>query len=233
MLETPVEPGIVPHLDAVLFDIDGTLLDSNDANAYAWRRAFREFGKDVPQPEIRAAIGKGGDHLLPDFWTEAELARLEKPLGDRRAAIYDGELLPKLKPFSLARELLARLRRDGVRIALASSAKADELEVSIGLIGIGDLVEAKTSTDDAESSKPDPDIFVAALERLGNPDPARVLVVGDTPYDVTAAKKAGLGTVAVLCGGFSRASLEEAGALALFQSPSEMLLRYDETPFAR
>ena len=222
----------MPNFDAVLFDIDGTLLDSNDANAYAWRKTFREFGKRVPQPEIRAAIGKGGDHLLPEFWSEAELARLEKPLGDRRSEIYDGELLPELKPFSLARELLARLKEDGFRIALASSAKANELKTSIDLVGIGDLIEAKTSTDDAKNSKPDPDIFVAALERLGNPDPARVLVVGDTPYDVTAAKKAGLRTVAVLCGGFSRESLEKAGAIALFQSPSEILLRYDETPFA-
>ena len=221
----------MPKLDAVLFDIDGTRLDSNDANAYAWRKTFMEFGKDVPQPEIRAAIGKGGDHLLPNFWTEDELSRLEKPLGDRRAEIYDGELLPELKPFSLARELLARLREDGVRIALASSAKANELETSIEIIGIGDLIEAKTSTDDAEGSKPDPDIFLAALERLGNPDPARVLVVGDTPYDVTAAKGAGLRTVAVLCGGFSRESLEEAGAIALYQSPSEIFLRYEETPF--
>ena len=219
-------------LDAVLFDIDGTLLDSNDANAYAWRKTFLEFGKDVPQPEIRGAIGKGGDQLLPDFFSKEELEGLEEPLGDRRSEIYQKELLPKLKPFSMGRELAQRLREDGIRVGVASSAKAEELEVALELVGLKDLIEAKTSTDDAEASKPEPDIFLAALERLGNPDPARVIVVGDTPFDVIAAQKAGMRTVAVLCGGFSRESLEEAGALAIFGSPSEILLRYDETPFA-
>ena len=222
----------MPHLDAVIFDIDGTLLDSNDANAYAWRKAFLEFGKSVPQPEIRGLIGKGGDNLLPDVFSKEELETLEEPLGKRRSEIYQKELLPRMRPFSLAREFVERLKADGRQIAVASSAKAEELEVSLGLIGIADLIAAQTSTDDAESSKPDPDIFLAALDRLGKPDPARVLVVGDTPYDVTAATKAGMRTVAVLCGGFSRESLEEAGALAIFQSPSELLLRYDDTPFA-
>lgn len=221
------------NLDAIIFDIDGTLLDSNDANAYAWRKTFREFGKDVPQEQIRASIGKGGDNLLPDFWSKEELERLEEPLGKRRGEIYKAELLPKMQAFTLAREFGARLRDDGYKVAVASSAKKDELEVALKIIGFEDLIQAQTSTDDAPKSKPDPDIFVAALDRLGKPDPARVLVVGDTPYDVEGAKKAGMRTVAVLCGGFSRESLEEAGALAIFQSPSEMLLRYDETPFRK
>lgn len=220
------------HLDAVLFDIDGTLLDTNDANAFAWRKAFLEFGKDVPQPEIRGAIGKGGDQLLPVFFSEEEIKRFGEPMSARRGEIYQKELLPHMKPFTFGRELALRLKEDGVRIALASSAKAEELKVSKSLIGFDDVVEAETSSDDAEESKPEPDIFLAALERLGHPDPSRVLVVGDTPYDIEAAKKAGIRTVAVLCGGFSRESLEEAGALAIFQSPSEILLRYDETPFA-
>ncbi len=220
------------NLDAVIFDIDGTLLDSNDANAYAWRKTFEEFGKRVPQPDIRASIGKGGDNLLPDFWSKEELERLEEPLGKRRSEIYQKELLPKMQPFTLAREFGARLRQDGRKVAVASSAKEEELKVALKLVGFEDLIQAQTSSDDAPSSKPDPDIFLAALDRLGKPDPKRVLVVGDTPYDVTAAKKAGMRTVAVLCGGFSRESLEEAGALAIFQSPSELLLRYDETPFA-
>ncbi|RYG38477.1 HAD family hydrolase [bacterium] len=222
---------VLPHLDAVIFDIDGTLLDSNDANAYAWRTTFREFGKDVPQAEIRAAIGKGGDNLLPDFFSEEELKTLKEPLSKRRGELYDGELLPKMKPFSLVREFCERLKADGRRIAIATSATEEELKVSLDLIGISDLVEAKATIDDAEGSKPDPDIFLAALERLGNPDPARVLVVGDTPYDVEAAERAGMQTVAVLTGGFSRESL--AGALATFGSVAELFTRYEETPFAR
>ena len=220
-------------LDAVIFDIDGTLLDSNDANAYAWRKTFLEFGKDVPQPEIRGAIGKGGDNLLPDFFSEEELKTLKEPLGERRSEIYAKELLPRMKPFSLVRELGQRIVEDGRRIAIATSAKEDEMKVSLELVGFTDLVGAKASSDDAEASKPDPDVFLAALDRLGKPDPARVLVVGDTPYDVEAARKAGMRTVAVLCGGFSRESLEEAGALAIFGGPAELLLRYEDTPFAR
>ncbi|MGV3615745.1 MAG: HAD family hydrolase [Fimbriimonas sp.] len=221
----------MPHLDAVIFDIDGTLLDSNDAHAYAWRRTFLEFGRDVPQAEIRGAIGKGGDNLLPDFFSEVELETLEEPLSRRRGDIYAQELFPRLRPFSLARELCERLKADGCRLAIASSATEEEVKAALDLIGIADLVETRASSDDAESSKPDPDIFLAALDRLGNPDPARVLVVGDTPYDIEAATKAGMGTVAVLSGGFPREALE--GAVATFAGVAELFTRYEETPFAR
>ncbi|RYG43468.1 HAD family hydrolase [bacterium] len=220
----------VPHFDAVIFDIDGTLLDSNDANAYAWRKTFSEFGKDIPQAEIRAAIGKGGDNLLPDFFSGEELKTLKEPLSKRRGEFYDGELLPAMKPFSFVREFCERLKADGYRIAIATSATEEELKVSLELLGIADLVEAKATIDDAERSKPDPDIFLSTLERLGNPDPSRVLVVGDTPYDIEAAGKAGMQTVAVLTGGFSRESLK--GALATFGSIAEMFTRYEDTPFA-
>lgn len=216
-------------LDAVIFDIDGTLLDSNDVNASVWRKTFLEFGKDVPQPDIRGSIGKGGDNLLPDFLTQEEIDRDGEAINARRGELYR-TMLPTLRPFTHARELGERLKRDGRRLALATSAKRDELERYKAMIGFEDLIEAETSTDDAESSKPDPDIFLAALRRLGDPDPSRVLVVGDTPYDVRAAQKAGLRTIGVLCGGFSRESLEEAGALAIFQSPSELFTRYEDTP---
>ena len=121
---------------------------------------------------------------------------------------------------------------DGIAIALASSAKAEELQLYKKLTGVGDLIQAETSSDDAERSKPHPDIFVAAMERLDHPDPADVLVVGDTPYDAEAAGKAGLRTIGMLCGGFSEECLRDAGCIAVYRSPADLLARYDQSALA-
>ena len=133
----------------------------------------------------------------------------------------------------MVRELLEQLRADGKRVVLASSAKADELETYKKLAGIEGLTDAETSSEDAERSKPQPDIFLAALERLGNPRPEDVVVVGDTPYDAEAAGKAGLRTIGVLCGGFSEESLRAAGCIAIYRDPADLLARYDRSPLAR
>lgn len=218
-------------VDAVIFDIDGTLIDSVDVHARAWQDAFRHFGKDVHQTDIRASIGKGGDQLMPDFLNRDELDRFGEALEKWRGDHYKATYMNSVKPFTYVRELGKRLREDGKRLALASSAKGDELEFYKKLTGFDGLLEAEASADDAQRSKPHPDIFLAALEHLGSVDPDRVLVVGDTPYDATAAAKAGLRTIGVLCGGFSESSLRESGCIAVFQSPAELLLRYEETPF--
>jgi phosphoglycolate phosphatase-like HAD superfamily hydrolase len=126
--------------------------------------------------------------------------------------------------------LFERLKADGKRIALASSAKGDELQTYKKITGIGDLLETETSSDDAEKSKPHPDIFEAALERLGQISPERVVVIGDTPYDAEAAGKAGLRTIGVLCGGFPEADLRGAGCIAIYRDPADLLGRYDESP---
>jgi HAD superfamily hydrolase (TIGR01549 family) len=218
------------NIEAVIFDIDGTLIDSVDVHAQAWREAFLHFGKDIPHPKLRASIGKGGDQFMPDFLSKEEIDKFGKELEEWRGEHFKKTYMRSLRPFTFVRELGKRIRDDGKRLALATSAKGDELDYYKELIGFTDLLDAETSSDDAEKSKPAPDIFLAALARLGKPDPAKVLVVGDTPYDIEAASKAGMGTVGVLCGGFSKESL--AGAVAVFQSPSELLFRYDETPFA-
>jgi HAD superfamily hydrolase (TIGR01509 family) len=188
-------------VEAVIFDIDGTLIDSVDLHAEAWREALQHFGHDLPFERIRSQIGKGGDQLLPALLPEEEVRRRGDQIEDFRADLFRREYLARVRAFPEVRELLEWIKADGKRIALASSAKKPELEHYRRVANIEDLLEAETSSDDAERSKPHPDIFQAALDRLGAIDPARILVVGDTPYDAEPAGKAGLRTIGLLCGG--------------------------------
>ena len=217
---------------AVIFDIDGTLVDSVDLHAEAWRRAFREYGREVPFADVRHQIGKGGDQLMPVFFSKEELARFGGEMEKFRGDLYKREYLPRVRAFPSVRELFERVRADGHRIALASSAKKDELAAYKRIARVEDLVEEETSADDAERSKPHPDIFEAALERLGHPDPAEVVVVGDSPYDAEAAGKLGLRTVGLLCGGFPEAELRAAGCIPIYRDPADLLARYDSSPLA-
>ena len=217
---------------AVIFDIDGTLLNSVDFHAESWRQTFLRFGRDIPFADIRAQIGKGGDQLLPVFFSEREVALIGKVMEKTRGVVFKSEFLDKVKPFPEVRPLFERMKRDGLKLALASSAKKDELEHYAKRLEIDDLIEAGTSTDDAEKSKPHPDIFEAALEKLGKLSPKDCLVLGDTPYDAEAAGKAGIKTVGVLCGGFPEADLKKAGVIAIYQDPADLLRRYDGSPFA-
>ncbi|EAU64395.1 conserved hypothetical protein [Stigmatella aurantiaca DW4/3-1] len=217
-------------VENIIFDVDGTLVDSVDEHAEAWRRAFLEFGRDVPFAHVRSQIGKGADQLLPVFFTDEELERFGKDLDEYRAQLFLKEFLPKIRAFPKVRELFERLREGGVRIALASSAKGDELKHYVALCRIEGLFEEATSKDDADKSKPHPDIFEAALQRLGRPDVSTTGVVGDTPYDAIAAGKLSLPTVGVLCGGFSARDLEAAGCRVLMKDPAELLERYEASP---
>ena len=217
---------------AVIFDVDGTLLDSVDFHAEAWRQAFLHFGRDIPFADIRAQIGKGGDQLLPVFLSEREVALVGKVIEKTRGEIFKREFLPRVKPFPGVRPLFERIRRDGLKIALASSSKKDEVAHYAKLLDIEDLIEAGTSTDDAKKSKPEPDIFEAALDKLSSPSAKKCVVIGDTPYDAEAAEKAGIKTVGVLCGGFPEEDLRKSGAVAVFRDPEDLLRRYDESPLA-
>ena len=181
-------------VEAVIFDIDGTLVDSVDLHAQAWQHALRQFGYDFPFDRVRSQIGKGGDQLLPALLPPDVVERQGKEIEEYRSKLFKREFLPRVRAFPAVRALFERLKADGKRIALASSAKGDELETYKKIAGIGDLVETETSSDDAEKSKPHPDIFQAALGRLGQVSPERVVVIGDTPYDAEAAAKAGLRT---------------------------------------
>ena len=220
-------------IEAVIFDVDGTLVDSVDLHARAWQDAFRDFGHEIGFEEIRGQIGKGGDQLMPVFLNPEEMEAKSEALSKHRAGIMQERYLPKIRPFPGVPDLFRRLRKDGVRIALASSAKADELQEYKKIAGIEELVDVETSSDDAERSKPFPDIFQAALSRLEGVAPGAAVVIGDTPYDAEAAGKAGLRAIGVLCGGFPEEALRQAGCVAIFKGPDDLLARYDESPLAR
>lgn len=218
--------------NAVIFDVDGTLIDSVDLHAKAWQDAFREFGHEVAFDKLRGQIGKGGDQLLPVFLSKDEADATGEALNKRRSEIFKERYLPQIKPFPMVRELLQRIQADGMQVALASSAKKDELQAYKKAARIEDLLQAETSTDDAEKSKPEPDIFEAAMQRLGDVDPKQVIVIGDTPYDAEAAGKAGLRTVGVLCGGWPEDALKRAGCVAAYRDPADLLAQYDTSPLA-
>lgn len=211
---------------AVIFDVDGTLVDSNDAHAQAWVDALKEHGWDVPFERVRPLIGMGGDKVLP------ELTGIEKDSADgeaissRRSEIFRERFMPHLRPFPGVRELVLLLKEHGHPLAVASSATKDELTSLLGIAGIDDLVTRRTSSDDADASKPEPDIVVAALERLGHPDQA--VMVGDTPYDIESAARAGIASVAVRSGGWGNADL--SGAHAVYADVAELRDRYEDSP---
>ena len=216
---------------AVLFDIDGTLIDSNDLHVAAWVQAFAEAGHPVEAPAVRRQIGKGGDNLVPALapgLSDAEQAALAQSHG----RLYKQLFLDRARPFPHAADLLRRTRDDGRQVVLASSASADELDHYVGLMGVADLVDARTSIDDVETSKPAPDIFATALARAGV-GAAEAVAVGDTPWDVRSAGGAGIGTVALLSGGFAREELEAAGADAIYADATDLLARYAASPLAR
>ena len=218
---------------AAIFDVDGTLVDSNEFHVAAWREVFLRYGKDVPQAAIRAQMGKGGDQLMPVFWSQAHLAQFGEEMQAQRVEIFMRQYLPLCRGFPGVRPLFERLRRDDVRIALASSAKEPELRHHLGMLALGDLVDAHTCADDAEHSKPSPDILQAALARLPGIAARDALVVGDSPFDAQAAARAGMRCIGVLTGGFAEAELRQAGAIAVYRDVAELGRRYGDSPFAR
>jgi HAD superfamily hydrolase (TIGR01549 family) len=220
-------------LKAIIFDIDGTLVDSVDLHARAWQETFRKFGREVEFEKVRHQIGKGGDQLMPVFFSEAELERFGEELEKHRGEIYKRDYLSQVRAFPQVRELFERIRRDGLRIALASSAKKDELKTYKEIARITDLVEEETSADDADKSKPHPDIFEAALAALDDVEASEAIVIGDTPYDAEAAGKIKLRTIGVLCGGFPEAELRAAGCTDIYRDPADLLARYDASPLAQ
>jgi HAD superfamily hydrolase (TIGR01509 family) len=213
---------------AAIFDVDGTLIDSNDYHARAWQETFARYGITATFEEVRSQIGKGGDKLLPVFVPKEVIEREGQKIKDERSAYFREKYLPLVKPFPKVRELFERLKADGVPAVLASSGKEEEVEEYKKVAGIADLLDAETSADDAAHSKPDPDIFVAALRKLGDPDRSTVVVVGDTPYDAQAAGKAGLRAVGVLCGGWGAGELRRAGCAAVYRDPADLLAHYPQ-----
>lgn len=217
---------------AVIFDVDGTLVDSVGLHARAWQEAFRRFGKDLPFEAIRRQIGKGSDQLLPVFLSEAEIGEFGAALDMFRKDLYRREYQPTVKGFPQARELLERVKADGKQIVLATSGEPAVLEANKKAANIEGLADAETSAGDVEESKPHPDVFAAALGKLIDVDAAEVVTVGDTPYDAEAAGKLGLRTIGLLGGAFSMAEMRAAGCVAVYQDPADLLEHYGESPLA-
>ena len=213
---------------AFIFDIDGTLVDSNELHVDSWDRAFRRFGKQFPREKLRAQVGKGSDQYLPEFLTRDEIERFGKQLDDYRSDVFRNQYLPRIQPFPKVRKLFQRIRDDNKRVVLASSGKKADTKYYIDLLKIDDVIDGYVSADDADNSKPEPDIFAASLEKLGGISPADAVTVGDTRFDIEAAGKAGLKTIALLCGGTPESVLRDVGAIAIYRDPADFLTHYDE-----
>jgi HAD superfamily hydrolase (TIGR01549 family) len=209
---------------AVLLDVDGTLIDTNYHHALAWYRAFRAQGIVLPLWRIHRHVGMGGDQLIPALAGEGAD---EEALSDARSAEYE-QLIGEVAPLEGARELIEDLKGHRHPVYLASSAPEDELDHYLELLDARELVDGWTTDDDVESTKPEPDLIRAALDKAGTDE---AVMVGDTPWDVEASQKAGLETVTVVTGGFSEQELRDAGAVAVFDSLTELRRHLDEPPF--
>ena len=213
---------------AVLCDIDGTLVDSNWLHAEAWQRAFAEMGIALDREDVRRQIGKGGDELIPVFVSWWKRDAVEEPLKRYREWIFREDFLAQVKALPKVQEFAEELKRRGIRFALASSSKKADLEDYQRIMQVEDLVDEATSADDVDRAKPHPDVFSAALKRLGL-KAKECIALGDTPYDAEAAGKAGLRTIGVETGGWTHDELMDAGCVEVYESVAQLLERIDES----
>jgi HAD superfamily hydrolase (TIGR01509 family) len=217
-------------LKGVIFDVDGTLVDSNDAHAESWVDTFAEAGYDVPFDVVRPLIGMGADKLLPKTIGVSSDSEAGKKLTKRRAEIFEKQYLPHLRPLEGSRELVLRVRADGLKPIVATSAKDKQLEKLLEAADVQDLMEEKATASDAKKSKPDPDIVHAAIEDSGIPS-TQLVMIGDTPYDIEAAAKAKVRTIAFRSGGWKDADLK--GAVEIYDGPADLVEHYDSSLIAR
>jgi HAD superfamily hydrolase (TIGR01549 family) len=218
-------------LRAVIFDVDGTLVDSNDLHARAWREALAHFGIDVPFDRVRSQIGKGSDQVIPSLLPADSARKLYEPLSEYRSRLFKEKYLDEVHGFLGVRELFERILLDHRKIALASSATQEELTKLKQAANIEDLIDKETSADDADKSKPHPDIVESALLRLKVHEDEAVMI-GDTPYDAIAATRLHVRTIGVLCGGFPEADLRKAGCIEIYKDPADLLAKYERSALA-
>lgn len=212
-----------------LLDIDGTLVVSNDAHAQAWVEVFKEFGYEVEFERVRPLIGMGGDRIIPMFVPGiSDKEGKGKQIADRRKELIINKYAADLLPTPGTRDLILQMQQR-LKLLVASSASSEELAVLLKAAGVANLFDrdAATTSSDAQASKPEPDLLEVALKRLGVPAD-RVVMLGDTPYDIEAAKKVGVGTIALRCGGFSDEELKDA--IAIYDDPADLLAHYDRSP---
>jgi len=218
---------------AALFDVDGTLLDSNALHIEAWRRAFAQFDIGVSRRALQAQMGNGGDRLVRALCAPQQAERIGPRLIQRHVEIFTRDYLDQVRPFPGVRSLFERLRSDGVQVALASSARQSERNRHIEILGVADLLDGATNGQAIEKAKPNPDVFQCALATLYGVRTEEAIVVGDSPWDALAAARAGMQTIGVLSGGFSKPRLWEAGARFVYLDVAELLASIDGSPFGR
>jgi len=214
-----------PKRIAVL-DVDGTLVDSNYQHAMAWYRALRSLGETYPIWRIHRLIGMGGDNLLTELAGEEVEARIGDEARERQGKEVDA-VLDEIAPLPGARDLLIALKERGHRVVLASSGQQKHVDFALDLLDARDLADEWTSSADADATKPAPDLLQSALAKLGEPEDAPGVMVGDSPFDVSAAKKVGMPTLVVRSGGFGDDELLEAGAVAIFDTPGDLAAAWD------
>jgi len=212
---------------AVILDLDGTLLHSNDAHAQAFVEAGRGIGLTVDFDAVRRLIGKGGDKLIPEAFGVSSDSEAGKRLEDLKREIFMARFLTQLEPTRGARELLLRLRDEGIQRVLATSSGESSIKPLLRQAGVEDLIEEASTSSDVQASKPDPEIVEAALKKTGVPSP-QVVMLGDTPYDVEAATRAGIRIIALRTGGWSDPELN--GATAIYDDPADLLDHYESSP---
>ena len=217
-------------LQGVIFDIDGTLVDSNDAHAQSWVDTFAEAGYDAPFEAVRSLIGMGADKLLPKTIGIPHDSEEGKKLTKRRSEIFGKNYLPRLRPLDGSRALVLRVRADGLKAIVATSAKEEELQGLLQAAEVADLMQEKATASDAKRSKPDPDIVEAAIEESGIA-PQNLVMIGDTPYDIEAAGKAKVRTIAFRSGGWTDEALK--GAAEIYDGPADLLAHYDSSLIGR
>jgi len=217
-------------LSGVIFDVDGTRVDSNDVHAQSWVDTFAECGYDVPFEALRRLIGMGADKLLPKTIGIRHDSDEGKKLTKRRSEIFREKYLPHLRPLKDSRALVLRVRSDGLKPIVATSAKEEELKGLLKAAEVADLMDEKATASDAERSKPDPDIIEAAIEESGI-SPRNLVMIGDTPYDIEAATKANVRAIGFRSGGWTDEGLK--GATEIYDGPADLLARYDSSLLAR
>jgi HAD superfamily hydrolase (TIGR01509 family) len=218
-------------LQAVILDVDGTLVISNDAHAQAWVEAFAAYGYEVSFEKVRPLIGMGGDHVIPEMIPELNDEEGDgKAIAQKRKELIIEKFAPTLAAAPGSRDLILRMQQDGLKLIIATSATTEELSQLLKAAQVDDLLHEATTSNDAEASKPSPDIVEAALKKL-KIETSQAVMIGDTPYDITAANKCGVDVIAFRCGGFDDEQLKNA--IAIYDHPADLLADYAESPLGK
>jgi phosphoglycolate phosphatase-like HAD superfamily hydrolase len=211
-------------LKAVIFDIDGTLIDSVDLHAQSWVETFERFGVQASFNDVRLHIGEGTDRLIPAFVPSDMPNGVSKEIEEFRSELFKKQYLCKVKPFPKVKELFMHIKTEGCKLVLASSCSDNELDEFKAIAGITDMTDHDVTADDAGTSKPAPNIFLKALDRLAPINPSQTCVIGDTKYDGEAACAAQIPFLGLLCGGAPKEDLDRSGAIAVYRDPADLLI---------